>query len=149
MWLDNCYIRKWIPSEPQHGAWGVEVMLGLSHPADVHMNETDTGQSITWVLSGSYPVSYQVRRNGTLIASGPWNSTGEHITVSLNGIVPGVHVYNATIIDFGGDSAGDIVVVTVDRVPGLWQAGGTMIVITVGALAVIVVLSGLICRLRR
>lgn len=149
MWLDNCYIRKWIPSEPQHGAWGVEVMLRLSHPADVQMNETDTGQSITWILSGSYPVSYQVRRNGTLIASGPWNSTGEHITVSLNGIVPGVHVYNATIIDFGGDSASDIVVVTVDRVSGLWQASGTMIVITVGALAVIVVLSGLICRLRR
>ena len=149
LYLDDCYIRKWIPNEPQHGPWGLEQgFLDISHPADVHMNETDTGRSITWVLSGLHPADFEVRRNSTLVASGPWNSTGEHITVSLDGLSPGAHEYNATIVGGGGNTVSDVVLVTVDRVSVEPQASWTTISITIGCLAVIVILLGLIYRSR-
>jgi hypothetical protein len=143
-------VRKCALTEPQNGMWGAEeASVTISHPADVHMNETDTGRSIAWVLSGFYPASYEVRRNVTEIASGPWNSTGEDVSVSLDGLSPGVYIYNATVINVGGKSVSDFVTVTVDRVPAWWETSGTSITITIGCLVVIVVVSGLICRTRR
>jgi hypothetical protein len=115
---DIVYMRKYVASEPQHGAWeSEEEPVSISHPPDVHMNDTDVGRSITWVLSGFYPASYEVRRNGTLVISGPWNSTGELITVSLDGLSPAMYRYNATVTDTVPNTASDVVIVTVDKAP--------------------------------
>lgn len=82
-------------------------------------------------------------------SSNLWNSTGEHLSLSPNGLSPGVHNYNATAIDARGNTASDIVVVIVDRVQAWWEASGTSITVTIGCLAVVVVVSGLICRSRK
>jgi hypothetical protein len=33
VWIDDCYIRKWFPNEPQHAAWGViDITNGTTSP---------------------------------------------------------------------------------------------------------------------
>ena len=125
----------------------------INHLLDIRMNETDTGLSIVWIPSDLYPASWEVRLNGTVIVSGAWNSTGEEIVVSLDGLDPGTYVYSITVTDMGGNSEHDVIVVTVERVPDWWEVfgpfGSVTVIITIGSLAVIVIFAALIFRIRK
>lgn len=125
----------------------------INHPSDIHMNETDTGLSIVWTPSDLYPASWEVRLNGTVIASGAWNSTGEDVVVSLDDLDPGTYMYSITVTDMGGNTQHDVIVVTVERVPDWWETfgpfGSVTVIITIGSLVVIVIFAALICRMRK
>ncbi|RDE12690.1 MAG: hypothetical protein C4K49_09815 [Candidatus Thorarchaeota archaeon] len=125
----------------------------INHPVDIRMNETDTGLSIVWTPSDLYPASWEVRLNGTVVASGAWNSTGEDVVVSLNGLNPGTYVYTITVADMSGNLEDDMVAVRVERVPDWWELfgpfGSVTMTITIGSLAVMVIFGALICRTRK
>ena len=72
-----------------------------------------TGHSITWNPADANPVSYQILLNGSELFSDLWNSTGETMTVSLDGLAIGVYNYTIVVTDIGGYTTIDTVIVTV------------------------------------
>lgn len=88
-----------------------------------------------------------------MVASGAWNSTGEDVVVSLNGLNPGTYVYTITVADMSGNLEDDMVAVRVERVPDWWELfgpfGSVTMTITIGPLAVMVIFGALICRTRK
>lgn len=85
----------------------------LNNPGDIMFKVGDTGQNITWILHGVNPFNYEVFMNVTLTASGTWNSTGETVTVALDGLSAGVHFFTIYITDLAGHETSDMVIVTV------------------------------------
>ena len=68
--------------------------------------------------------------------SGAWNSTIENITVSVDGLSVGTHIFELRVVDTSGNSATHTVVVTVrpaDFAPLFIVAGvgGVMIVVVI------------------
>ncbi|MFW9799413.1 MAG: hypothetical protein ACFFD9_03180, partial [Candidatus Thorarchaeota archaeon] len=57
----------------------------LNHPADIEYEQGQTGNSITWSPSDEYPSSYQILLDGSILRSGPWNSTTEAIVAVVDG----------------------------------------------------------------
>lgn len=91
----------------------------LNTATDTVYTEGETGNTITWTPSDDYPAGYQILLNGTEYTSGAWNSTGEEITVNVDGLTAGVYNYTIIIRDFRGNIATDEVMVTVQSYPGL------------------------------
>ncbi len=122
----------------------------ISHPEDFTYERGQVKDNVTWHPLDLNPASYQVLRNGSVIASGPWNSTLETISISIGDWTPGV--YNVTIIvtDTSSNYATDTVWVTVTE-QSFWGGlfGGVGGVVAIGSIAVIVVLGTLIVRSRR
>ena len=85
----------------------------INHPADILFDVNMTGYSITWNPADANPVSYQILLNGSELFSGLWNSTGETMTVSLDGLAIGVYNYTIVVTDIGGYTTIDTVIVTV------------------------------------
>jgi hypothetical protein len=83
------------------------------HPADIQYEVGDTGYSITWTPTDDHPESYEIFRNGTLVASGDWNTTGEDIAIIVDGLAIGTYNYTIVIYDMAGNSANDTVIVQV------------------------------------
>ncbi len=83
----------------------------IDQPADITYEEGSTGHSITWNPSDANPLSYTVTRDGTFVDGGPWS--GSSITVNVEGLSVGTYIYNCTVYDTAGNSASDIVNVTV------------------------------------
>ncbi len=83
----------------------------INHPDDVSFTEGSEGESITWIVSDSYPDSYEILLNGSVSASGEWD--GSNIVVSLDGLDVGI--YNFTLIVYSecGLFSSDSVIVTV------------------------------------
>ncbi|MFW9806566.1 MAG: hypothetical protein ACFFFK_07545, partial [Candidatus Thorarchaeota archaeon] len=88
----------------------------IDSPSDVTYDEGDTGYSISWNPSDLHPVSYEIFRDGVLIRSGPWNSSGESISISVDGLAPGEYNYTISVIDIGANSVVDQVNVVVQAV---------------------------------
>ncbi|MHA1927522.1 MAG: hypothetical protein ACTSV2_02970, partial [Candidatus Thorarchaeota archaeon] len=120
----------------------------VSTPADIHYKEGETGNSITWDSSDLYPGSYVVSRNGSVIQTGDWNATNEQLVVDVDGLGIGGYLYLITFIDESGNSAIDVVLVTV--LPQDFDGFFTSFsfVITVGSTMVIIIVVIIIFRNR-
>jgi parallel beta-helix repeat protein len=69
----------------------------ISGPEDIAYDEGDTGNAISWTISDRNPLSYQVYRNGELVA-----------------LSPGTYVYRLELFDLAGNSVADEVTVMVN-----------------------------------
>jgi hypothetical protein len=86
----------------------------IDSPADVVYIEGETGHTISWSPADLHPASYQVLRESVLIESGVWNSSGEVISISVDGLSPGEYNYTISVTDLGTNSVVDQVTVTVE-----------------------------------
>jgi len=82
----------------------------VDNPADI---DGDSGYSITWSPSDLHPVSYQILREGVQVKSGTWNTSGETMTISVDGLSIGSYNYTIVLTDIGGNTVTDEVIVTV------------------------------------
>ncbi|MHA1950277.1 MAG: hypothetical protein ACW987_10415 [Candidatus Thorarchaeota archaeon] len=85
----------------------------VDHPADIDYPDGDSGYSITWSPSDLHPVSYQIWIEEVLVKSGAWNSSGETMTISVDGLAIGSYNYTIALLDIGGNPTTDEVIVTV------------------------------------
>ncbi len=90
----------------------------IDSPEDIECDEFSTGHSITWSPADLNPMSYTIYRNGSLLRSGPWNSSAETITVSVDGLGLGVYNYTIVVTDVGSNTAtNEVWVVVLDGTP--------------------------------
>ncbi|MBY9007143.1 MAG: hypothetical protein KGD63_10320 [Candidatus Lokiarchaeota archaeon] len=87
----------------------------LNSPPDVYYKAGETGVSITWIATDDNPTTYIITRNGTIVASGSWSS-GDSITVSVDGLSVDNYQFTCTVNDGSGNNATDSVYVIVDDV---------------------------------
>ncbi|MHA2323330.1 MAG: hypothetical protein ACXACG_16995 [Candidatus Thorarchaeota archaeon] len=119
-------------------------VLTIDHPDDIVYNVGNTGNNITWTPSSYYPGMYQLFVNNELVDSGLW--FGDQIVVDVDGLSPGIYNYTLRVLNIDEESVSDEVIVTV-----LGQtADGTLLImsISIGSIAVIVVVIGVVCRRR-
>ncbi len=83
----------------------------IDSPSDLSFVEGDTTASITWTPTDSYPSTYEILDNETVLESGDWD--GSQITIRLDTLTIGLHVITLTVYDLGGNSISDEVHVTV------------------------------------
>ena len=88
----------------------------IDGPDDLLYEEGTIGNSITWFPMDAYPVSYIIYLDGAPVKSGKWNSTTETISISADGLSLGSHNYTIVVSDIGGNTASDVVIVTVTEV---------------------------------
>ena len=89
------------------------VVPEIDPPSDIEYTFGEDGNVLSWTPIGSYPASYEIFRNDTLIHSGIWNTSSEVISVSLDGLSIGSYVYRLVVVDTFGSSAIDEVYVKV------------------------------------
>ena len=106
---------------------------------DITYTEGETGNSITWAPSDDYPASYQILLDGSEIASGAWNSSGEAISVNVDGHTAGEYNYTLIVSDFRGNTAADEVDVRVH--PSSGQLYITIIIIGVAIVVIAIVIA--------
>ncbi|MHA2433649.1 MAG: right-handed parallel beta-helix repeat-containing protein, partial [Candidatus Thorarchaeota archaeon] len=82
-------------------------------PADLSYKVGETGNVLAWQAADSSPDTYEILMDGTLLKSGPWNSSSEVVEISVDGLAAGTYVYTASFIDASGNVASDEVTVTV------------------------------------
>jgi len=85
----------------------------IDSPVDIEYVLGSTGNSITWHGSDLNPESYTVFRNESSIKDATWNSSSESITVLVDGLTSGVYNYTLMLLDQGGNTVTDMVLVTV------------------------------------
>ena len=85
----------------------------IDSPADISYVEGETGNSITWNPSDPHPLGYEIFRDGVLAKSGAWNSSGETISISVDGLTPGDYNYTISIADLGNNIVVDQINVAV------------------------------------
>jgi len=85
----------------------------IDHPFDIEYPIGQFGNNITWHATDDYPSSYEILLDGTLNRSGLWNSTGEAITIVIDGLSLGEYNYTLVVYDIRGNSDSDEVMVTV------------------------------------
>jgi ABC-type transport system substrate-binding protein len=104
------------------------------HPLDVFYAEGETGFSITWQPNDDNPLAFEVHLDGELYKSGPWNSTDETITVSVDGLSMGIHNATLVVIDTYLGRTDDTVLIyvidmtppTIDSPPDIEYTSGTI-----------------------
>ena len=92
----------------------------VSTPADMYYALGTTGHSITWVANDTATGtrSFSVYRNGSLHATGSWNST-EGITIGIDGLSLGWHNFTIVVDDGLGSTATNQVWVFVQLAPSI------------------------------
>jgi plastocyanin len=83
----------------------------INQPNDIIYEFGTTGHSITWNAHNHNPFEYEIRINGGLVESGPWD--GSSITLSIDFLPVGIHTIRCKVIDLGLQSAQSAVKVTV------------------------------------
>jgi parallel beta-helix repeat protein len=89
----------------------------INHPTDVVIDEGDEEYSITWLPGHAHPSHYEVKRNGTLFASGSWN--GSSITIELFDFPPGAWDVTSTVWAESGAHVSDSMIIAVNNRPDL------------------------------
>ena len=107
----------------------------ITHPNDLVVTYGELGRNFTWILEDMNPEYYRIYRDGTLIDSGYWHARVASITVNLDDLNVGEHIYNITIEDKVGNIASDSVIVTV--VPDFLNAYLPYIISTVGIVGLV------------
>jgi hypothetical protein len=113
----------------------------VNSPEDLSYTAGQEGNTITWDVSDEHPVSYEITRDGVVVASGDWTSSMTSISIDVDGLEAGTYEFVLTVTDIGGNTASDTVVVTV-------AADMTMIYLGIGV-GVIVILGIVVCMKRR
>ncbi len=85
----------------------------ISRPADIEYEYGTTGHTITWVVEDLNPHRYTVYLSGVPVRAGMWNSSSETITISVDDLDAGIHIYTIVVTDAHGNSVCDTVMVTV------------------------------------
>jgi len=117
----------------------------LNHPSDITGDLSSGEMQISWQPTDLLPFNYEIYNNGTLVESGTWTS-GENLTYVFEPTI--ASSYNITIVvwDTSGNTATDSVFVNINH--ELIEPFGDVLIlsISIGSLAVIVVVIGMICR---
>ena len=61
------------------------------------------------------PGTYEIFKDGVSVASGPWHSSAEEISIGVDGLTVGEYNYTIVFTDVSGNSASDEVLVTVSE----------------------------------
>jgi len=85
----------------------------INNPEDVTYFEGQTGSTISWIPSDAHPSSYEILKNDSIILQGDWNSTGESITILVEGLPKGNHNFTVVVYDVGNNFVTDEVWVSV------------------------------------
>ena len=80
---------------------------------DFSIPEGDTGNFVTWNPYDLHPSSYEIWENETLLRTGPWNSSAEAISASIDGYSMGIVNYTIVVYDGEGASASDVVIISI------------------------------------
>ncbi|MHA1929299.1 MAG: S8 family serine peptidase, partial [Candidatus Thorarchaeota archaeon] len=83
----------------------------IDHPDDYLYLFGSIGHELTWVVSDVDPADYDIERNGSIIETDTWD--GLNISISIDSLPVGVHLYVLTVYDTLGLNASDEVIVTV------------------------------------
>ncbi|MBN2230461.1 MAG: right-handed parallel beta-helix repeat-containing protein, partial [Candidatus Thorarchaeota archaeon] len=83
----------------------------IDSPSDVTYDAGESGASITWAPRDGHPSTFQIYRNGTSIASGPWG--GGDIPIDVDGLGIGTYNYTLKVTDLAGNVKIDTVYVFV------------------------------------
>ncbi|MFW9965414.1 MAG: hypothetical protein ACFFCX_17710, partial [Candidatus Sifarchaeia archaeon] len=75
----------------------------LDHPSDITYDEGSPGGTLTWIPTDLHPVSYTIYFEGAPVKSGFWNSSGESISISVDGHLVGGYNYTIRVVDVGGN----------------------------------------------
>ncbi|MHA1929297.1 MAG: ABC transporter substrate-binding protein [Candidatus Thorarchaeota archaeon] len=122
----------------------------ISSPDDISYNVGETGNNISWTAEDNVPFSYTIYQNGTIIERGDWDESPQEFTINVDGLSEGSYKYMIIVYDGPGEFATDTVFVTVvdnNPFPDLEDLGGVVSIgITIGSVAVILVVSVVICR---
>ncbi|MBY8981776.1 MAG: hypothetical protein KGD57_02430, partial [Candidatus Lokiarchaeota archaeon] len=95
---------------------GPAVAPVINSPSNVNYQEGQTGNSITWTATDDNPTTYTITRTGLSSVSGSWSS-GQAITISVDGRSEGTYTYTCTVTDADGLTDSDSVTVTVTAAP--------------------------------
>ncbi len=79
-------------------------------PTDIELLLDEQGVEIGWIVEDEDPDAYTLTHNETDIISGNWIS-GEMISLVLEGLEEGFHIYHLTVVDQTGNVADDELVV--------------------------------------
>jgi len=85
----------------------------IDSPPDVQYIVNSTGYAISWTAFDFNPNYYEIFRDGLMVSSGFWNSSGEVIQIVVDGLPIGVYIYWLTVSDINWNNATDYVNVTV------------------------------------
>ncbi|MFW9837045.1 MAG: DUF2341 domain-containing protein [Candidatus Thorarchaeota archaeon] len=117
----------------------------IDHPTDIVIDLDMENIQITWRPTDLLPFNYEIYQNGTLVAGGTWAS-GENLTYALpEGLSTGTYNYTVIVWDTSGNYNSDTVLVNIGTV-----ASGDYLVISIsiGSIAVIIIVVGLILQKR-
>ncbi|MHA1908565.1 MAG: right-handed parallel beta-helix repeat-containing protein [Candidatus Thorarchaeota archaeon] len=128
-----------------------DVSPTIDSPEDIEYVEETTGNSIAWVPEDDHPDSYSVSYNSTVVESGDWG--GSRITVDVDGLSVGSHVFTITVYDRSGNSATDSVNVTVTPIipiePPVPPVDWVLLLIIGGAIGAVVVVIVIVYFLKK
>ncbi|MHA2056608.1 MAG: hypothetical protein ACXACG_06660 [Candidatus Thorarchaeota archaeon] len=85
----------------------------IDTPIDRQIDEGQAGEQITWTPDDLNPSSYEIYIDEVLFRSGAWNVSSETISISLDGLILGIHNFTVVVFDIGLNSAPDTVLITV------------------------------------
>ena len=94
----------------------------IDHPADISYDLGTTGHTITWTATDIDPDTYIITLDGTNADSGTWIS-GSPISINVDGLSLGDHLYTIVVSDQAGNVVTDIVEVTVTDTGTPWDLG--------------------------
>jgi fibronectin type 3 domain-containing protein len=87
----------------------------INHPQDITYAEGDLGHFISWTPADTNPASFYITRNGVMVITGVW--LGNDITLNVDLLPEGLYAFNCTVVDQGGNSVSDLVIVVVEAGP--------------------------------
>ncbi|MGY5873441.1 MAG: hypothetical protein RTV72_14415 [Candidatus Thorarchaeota archaeon] len=85
----------------------------VNSPDDIIYIQGQTGFTIVWTPSDAHPSSYEILENGSVYLQGDWNSTGESVSINVDGLTIGTHNFTFIASDIGNNIVVDEVLVEV------------------------------------
>ncbi|MFW9843055.1 MAG: hypothetical protein ACFFEV_00605, partial [Candidatus Thorarchaeota archaeon] len=85
----------------------------VTEPVDITYNEGETGNTIIWTPSDSFPDSYQIIKDGTTLKTGQWNTSSESVSIIVDSLEIGSYNYTIVVFDTIGNAGSDTVFVHV------------------------------------
>ena len=98
----------------------------ISEPEPYRYFLGDTGNALIWEVNDRFPGNFLLTRNGTEYLTGSWNTT---ITVDIDGLPLGAHLFELTVYDSSGNNASSSVVILV-KDPAITETAPVTIGIT-------------------